>query len=452
MEESIGVKLPDNARLIRNLQEACQYLHSHILWFYVLGALDFVDPTAALKADPDKAAALADAAGTSQADFAGVKKRLKTLVDGGQLSIFTGGYIGHPAYKLPPELNLIAVAHYLESVGMQALASQALAVFGGKFPHFMTSPPGGVLTIPNEERLAEFYGRVIKIREWVANTMVPDLLAIAGFYLDYAKIGAGCKNFLAWGVFDEKEPGGENRLLPRGAIYGADLTKVEQPDPDEIVEYVSHSWYTADCGNRNPKDGRTEIKYTDYDVNQKYSWGKAPRLKEKPMEVGPLARMLVAYASGRKEVKTVVDDALAKLSKAAKTKLGPDVLISTLGRVGARVLETQVVADATIRWFNELAANLNKGDTAVYTPWTTPSGSASGIGLWEAPRGALAHWNTLSGGKISKYQVVAPSTWLYGPHDDKDVLGPQDAALIGTPVIEESAPLEIMRVVHSFDP
>lgn len=452
MEESIGVKPPDNARLIRNLQEACQFLHSHILWFYILGALDFVDPTAALKADPGKAAELAAAVGTSQADFAGVKKRLKTLIDGGQLSIFTGGYIGHPAYKLPPELNLIAVAHYLESVQMQQIANQALAVFGGKFPHFMTSPPGGVLTIPNEERLAEFYGRIIKVREWIASTMVPDLLAIAGFYLDYAKIGAGCKNFLAWGVFDEKEPGSKNRLLPSGAIFNADLTKVEQPNPDDIIEYVSRSWYTADCGNRNPKDGLTNIKYADYDVEKKYNWAKAPRLKGKPMEVGPLARMLVAYASGRPEVKTVVDGALAALSKAAGAKLGPDVLISTLGRVAARVLEAQVVADASIRWFNDLVANLKKGDTSIYTQWTTPSGSKSGVGLWEAPRGALAHWNTLSGGKISKYQVVAPSTWLYGPHDDKDVPGPQDAALIGTPVMEQAAPLEIMRVVHSFDP
>lgn len=457
IEDSLKVTPPNNARLVRNLQEACQFLHSHILWFYILGALDYVDPTSALKADPKKAADLAVAAGTSGGDFAGVQKRLKALVDSGQLSIFTNGYAGHPTYKLPPELNLIAVAHYLESIQMQALANQALALFGGKFPHFMTSPPGGVLTVPTAERLAEFYGRIVKVAGWITNTMVPDLLAIAPFYLDYAGIGAGCKNFLAWGVFDEKEPGGKNRLLPRGAIFDLDpknlkKTKVEQPDPNEIIEHVAHSWYTPNSGSRNPKDGVTEINFTDYSVDQQYSWAKAPRLKGKPMEVGPLARMLVAYFSKRKEVVTVIDDTLGKLSKAAGKKLGPEVLVSTLGRVAARVLEAQVVADATLRWFNELVANLKAGDAAVYQQWTTPAGTTSGVGLWEAPRGALAHWNTLSGGKISAYQVVAPSTWLYGPHDDKGVLGPQDAALIDTPVEEQASPLEIMRVVHSFDP
>lgn len=446
-EAALGIKIPNNARIIRNIIEGAEMLHSHILWFYTLTALDYVDVVSALSANIADTYALAAAAGTSTADFGAIQKRLAGFVAGGQLSIFTNGYWGHPAMKLPAELNLIAVAHYLEALEMQAEAAQIIAIMGGKFPHFMTSLPGGTVWIPTEEKLSEVLFRWKNVSEWVTNTMIPDTLAIAPFYLDAAGYGKGVGNYLAWGVFDAPDFDPKKRTLPRGALVGG-LNPVD-PDPAKVTEYIDHSWYSSADG-LNPATGETKAAFDAYSTDAKYSWVKAPRYDDKPMEVGPLSRMLVAYVAGNAGVKSLVDSTLAALSKAAGATLTPAVLMSLLGRVAARNLEAKYVADEMGKWINELVAAVKSGDSTYFVEATTDTGE--GAGLWEAPRGALGHWVSVKGGKIDRYQVVSPSTWDMSPRDAKGVRGPLEEALVGSPVADATKPLEALRIVHSFDP
>ncbi len=434
LEDAFGVTPPDNARIIRNIIEGAQYVHSHILAFYHLHALDYVDIVSALKAKP------------KEASLKKVQAKLKAFVDSGQLGPFANAYWGHPAYKLPPELNLLAVAHYLEALEMQAKASQLLALFGGKFPHMMTAVPGGVTVTPDANMLGDALSRAKELKAWIDDVYIPDVLAVAPFYLDWSAIGKSHTNYLAWGVFEDESWDPQKRLLPPGAVFAGKL-EVQQVKPEEVTEYVSHSWYTDDSGPRNPSDGVTEPEYTDLDTDSKYSWCKAPRFKEQPMEVGPLARMLVAYLSGNEKAKKLIDDTLAALGVPGK----PEVLLSTLGRVGARALECKLVADAMVDWTMELIENFRNGRTALYAEYEVPE-SGSGVGLWEAPRGALAHWNTIEDGRLKIYQVISPSTWNFSPRDDKGVRGPVEEALIGTPVVDPEKPIEVLRVVHSYDP
>ena len=446
-EAALGIKIPNNARIIRNIIEGAETLHSHILWFYTLTALDYVDVVSALSANIADTYALAEAAGTSTADFGAIQKRLKGFVEGGQLSIFTNGYWGHPAMKLPPELNLIAVAHYLEALEIQAAAAQIIAVMGGKFPHFMTSLPGGTVWIPTEAKLDEIYFLWKTVRDWVANTFIPDTLAIAPFYLDAAGYGKGVGNYLAWGQFDAADFDPYKRTLPRGLLVG-DLT-LQKPDEAKIKEYIDHSWYDSADG-LNPADGATKAAYSDYSTDGKYSWVKAPRLDDKPMEVGPLSRMLVAYVGGNASVKSLIDTTLAALSKAAGATLGPAALQSLLGRVAARNLETMYVADEMGKWITELIQAIESGDSTYFVEPEKDTGA--GAGLWEAPRGALGHWVNVKGGKIANYQVVTPSTWDMSPRDKNGIRGPLEEALVGTPIADIEKPLEALRIVHSFDP
>jgi [NiFe] hydrogenase large subunit len=446
-EQALGIKIPNNARIIRNIIEGGELLHSHILWFYTLTALDYVDVVSALSANIADTYALAAAAGTTTADFGAIQQRLKTFVAGGQLSIFTNGYWGHPAMKLPPELNLIAVAHYLEALQMQAEAAQIIAIMGGKFPHFMTSLPGGTVWIPTEEKLGNIKFRWQNVRDFIANTMIPDTIAIAPFYLDAAGYGKGVGNFLAWGVFDDKSMDPTKRVMPRGMLVGG-LTPT-QPDPAKIMEYIDHSWYSSPDG-LNPAEGKTVGAYSDYSTDGKYSWVKAPRYDGKPMEVGPLARMLVAYTSGNAGVKSLVDSTLATLSKAAGKTLDPTVLISLLGRLAARNLEAMYIADQMGTWIDELVAAVQGGDSTYFVEPARETGA--GAGLWEAPRGALGHWVNVKGGKIANYQVVTPSTWDCSPRDKAGVRGPMEEALVGAPILDVTKPLEALRIVHSFDP
>jgi [NiFe] hydrogenase large subunit len=441
-EAAMKIKIPNNARIIRNIIEGAESLHSHILWFYTLTALDYVDVVSALSANIADTYALAEAAGTSTADFGAIQKRLKGFVEGGQLSIFTNGYWGHPAMKLPPELNLIAVAHYLEALEMQAEAAQIIAVMGGKFPHFMTSLPGGTVWIPTEEKLDEIYFRWQKVRNWIANAMIPDTIAIAKQYLDATTYGKGCGNYLAWGVFDTADFDPKKRVLPRGALIGG-LTPSD-PKPEAIKEYIDHSWYDSGDG-LNPSKGETKAKFDKYDTAAKYSWVKAPRLDDKPMEVGPLSRMLVAYVAGVEGVKTLIDSTLAALGVPGQ----PAVLLSLLGRVGARNLEAMYIADEMGKWILELVGAVKGGDSKFFSDTT---GEGEGAGLWEAPRGALGHWVGVKGGKISSYQVVTPSTWNMSPRDKNGVRGPLEEALVGAPIADPTKPLEALRIVHSFDP
>ncbi len=450
-EAAMGITIPNGARIIRNIIEGAQYLHSHILWFYTLAALDYVDPVKALEANIADTYALAQAAGTSTTDFAAVQQKLKTLVEGGQLSIFTNGPAGAAAYAkdMPAELVLIAVAHYLEALELQAEASRIIAIMGGKFPHFMTSLPGGTAWVPTEQKLDDILYRAQHVRDWIMSTMIPDTLAIAPYYLDATKYGAGTGNFLSWGVFNRESMKMEDRYLPSGAIFDAQL-KVEQPQAAQVTEFIKHSWY-SEGDKLNPADGVTAPEFTEYNKDDKYSWAKAPRLKspagqEKAMEVGPLARMLVAYLSGDKDVVGIIDATLAKLGAAGK----PEILVSLLGRVAARNLEAAVVADWELKWILELVEAIKGGDVSLFVEPETDTGE--GAGLWEAPRGAVGHWVNLQGGRIENYQVVTPSTWNISPRDDGDVRGPIEEALVGTPVAEIETPIEVGRVVRSFDP
>jgi [NiFe] hydrogenase large subunit len=318
---------------------------------------------------------------------------------------------------------------------------------GGKFPHFMTSLPGGTVWVPTEERLADLKFRWKEVRDWIMNTMIPDTIAIAPFYLDAAGYGKGVGNYLSWGVFDAPDFDPKKRTLPRGALIGG-LNPVD-PDPAKVKEYVDHSWYNSGDG-LNPSVGETKGAFDAYSTDAKYSWIKAPRYDDKPMEVGPLSRMLVAYVAGNAKVKSLVDTTLSTLSTKAGTTLTPTVLLSLLGRVAARNLEAAYVADEMGTWIDELIAAVKSGDSKYFVEPSTDSGE--GAGLWEAPRGALGHWVSVKGGKIDRYQVVTPSTWDMSPRDAKGVRGPLEEALVGAPIADPTKPLEALRIVHSFDP
>lgn len=446
-EAAMGIQIPEGARLVRNIIEGAQFLHSHILWFYTLGALDYVSPLKALSANIADTYALAQAAGTRVSDFGAVAKRLAAFVENGQLSIFTNGWLEHPefAQDMPAELHLIAVAHYLEALEMQGEATAIIAIMGGKFPHYMTSVNGGTTFVPTEEKLDDVMFRLMKVNAFVREALIPDTLAIAPFYKAALTFGGGGGNFLSWGVFNDPSFEMNNRYLPAGFSEGASL-KVEDTDVDNVAEYTKHSWYSSPSG-LNPKVGETVAEYKDYNVDDKYSWGKAVRYKELPAEVGPLSRMVVAYLRGVKPVQALIDSTLAALGAPGK----PEVLVSLLGRVAARNLEAAYVADLTEQFLNELVAAIKGGgDLKFFQPHDVVDGE--GVGLWEAPRGSVAHYMTIKGGRIDRYNVVAPTTWDIAPRDDNGVRGPMEQALIGTPVAEVERPMNVVRVARSFDP
>jgi len=451
-EDALGVTIPNGARLVRNIIEAAQFMHSHILWFYTLAALDYVNPAKALEANIADTYALAQQAGTSSANFAVVQNKVKTLVENGDLSIFTGAWLDHPGFAadMPAELHLIAVAHYLEALEIQAEAARVIAIMGGKFPHFMTSIPGGTSWMPTEEKLDDVLFRLIRVRDWVMNTMIPDTIAIAPFYKDAFTYGGGTGNFLAWGVFNRESLEMKDRYMPNGAVFvpTSGLT-VEDADPAKIAEYVEHSWLSEGETGLHPADGVTvppKGDFPGYDTSDKYSWAKAPRYDGKSTEVGPLARMLVGYLRGVPEVKAIIDSTLEKLGAAGK----PEILVSLLGRVAARNLETAVIADWSLEWVNELIAAVKAGGLEFFKPLVNQDGK--GAGMWEAPRGALGHWMNVQNGLIANYQVVTPSTWDISPRDRDGVRGPMEEALVGAPVLDPERPIEAGRIARSFDP
>jgi Ni,Fe-hydrogenase I large subunit len=473
VENALGLRIPRNARLIRNLIAATQFVQDHVVHFYHLHALDWVDIVSALSADPaataDLAGSISDWPTNSTGNFKSVQARLKTFVDSGQIGPFGNGYWGHPAYRLTPEANLMAVAHYLEALDWQRDVIKIQAILGGKNPHPQSYVVGGMAmgvdpnspTALTTRRLSEITELTRKAQAFVDGVYIPDVLAIAGFYKDWAAIGAGIGNYMTYGDFPEDDTGGPAGFyLPRGRIMARDLSKVEAVDQIGVGESVSHSWYsygTDDGALKHPWDGVTEPKYTGptppfgtLEGYDKYSWLKAPRYDDQPMEVGPLARMLVAYASGHPDVTAGVDRMLAAMG------VGPAALFSTLGRVAARALETQLLAARLSTWQAELEANLDAGDLAIadvshWDPATWPA-EARGWGMEEAPRGALAHWVVIKDQKIDNYQLVVPSTWNGSPRDAQGRRGAWEEALLGTPVADPTKPVEILRTVHSFDP
>jgi [NiFe] hydrogenase large subunit len=429
-----------------------QFQHDHIVHFYHLHALDWVDVVSALSADPKKTAALAD--NVSNAPWGGtvyfknVQQRLQTFVDSGQLGPFSNAYWGHPAYKLPPEANLMACAHYIEALRLQAKAARMHAIFGGKNPHPQSLVVGGVTCVNDltADRIAEFLYITKEAQDFIKNVYIPDLLAVASFYKDWGAIG-GTGNFLAWGEFPETDNEPESLYMPRGVVMKRNLGGVQMAHQARVTEDVTRAWY-EDGNSLHPYEGETKPlkenpKYKPGDG--KYSWFKAPRYEGQPCEVGPLARVLVAYAKGHKDIKPIVDSVLKTLNVPA------GALFSTLGRTAARGIETMAIGEQMQAWVMELVGNLKNGDTQTYQAYEMPD-SAMGVGLNDVPRGALGHWVQIDGKKIKNYQYVVPSTWNLGPRDGAGNLGPVEEALIGTPVADPKKPLEVLRTVHSFDP
>ncbi len=473
VENALNIQIPFNAEMIRNVIMGIQNVQDHMIHFYHLHALDWVDVVSALSADPKKTAALQQSISpwkySSEKYFQGIQNRVGAFVSTGKLGPFTNGYWGHPAMKLPPEANLMAVAHYLEALHVQKEIIKIQAILGSKNPHPQTFLVGG-MSIPvdpnsqnaiNADKIAQIRQYIAMAREFVEQVYIPDVLAVAPFYLEWAGIGGGHRNYLSVGDFPEGRRGyPDDFWMPAGVIMDGDLSNVMPVDQQKITEYVTHSWYEYSGGDgvgKHPYEGETNWKYTgpkppyDFlDTDNKYSWVKAPRYDDKPMEVGPLSRMLVAYALGHKEVTDTVNLVLGKLG------VGPEVLFSTLGRTAARAVETLIMINKMSDWLDALVANMKTGDYAIHNnekwdPSTWPS-NARGFGFHEAPRGALGHWVIIENRNIKNYQAVVPTTWNASPRDPAGVRGQYEESLIGTPIADPERPLEILRTMHSFDP
>ena len=474
VEDSLGISVPPTAELIRNIMLTTQFVQDHVIHFYHLHALDWVDIVNALKADPKKAAEIAQSFSkwdkNTPAYFTGVQDKIKQFAASG-LGIFANGYWGHPAYKLPPEVNLIAVAHYLDALEWQKQIVKIHAVFGGKNPH-PNYLVGGVpcsinlneVAAINSERLNLVSQLISQADEFINQVYIPDLLAVASFYKDWSKYGGGLHNYLCYGEFPTK---GYNHpeafKYARGAVLNRDLSTVHPVNPrdsQEIKEYIASSWYTYAEGDNvgiHPWAGETQIKYSGpkppfetLEGFSKYSFLKTPRWKENPMEVGPLARLLVSYASGHTDVQELVKDTLGKLG------VPVDALFSTLGRTAARGLDAALAMIWLKEFFGELMGRVKINEVSTFNgekwdPKTWPAES-EGVGLVEAPRGALAHWIKIKNGAIDNYQLVVPTTWNGSPRDASQQRSSFEAALIGTPVAKIDEPVEIIRTIHSFDP
>lgn len=465
-EAAYGIVIPNQARIIRNLVEGGQFLHSHILWLYTLAALDYVNPLNALNANVGKAYDLMEAAGTScSTDLKTLMGTLTKFANNGQLSIFSGGWFldgqAPEAYKLDPEADLICTAHYLEALNMQAKASEICGLIGGKMPHIMTLVPGGTAFVPTEEKLDELYSVTREIRDWVDSTMLPDTKIIASAYPEALGFGRGCGRYVAWGVFQRENFEMADRYMPSGVVYTNDGLRLEDPDPSLIKEYVGHSWYVGDS-NLNPKEGVTDPLYTEYyvagteheenghmigTVNDRYTWSKGPSYNGECMEAGPFSRVLAAYLRGGEKNRYIVNN-LDKLM--ADLNLTLPQLQSTLGRVAARQVECSYIAHLMVDWVDELIEALKGGDSEYFRAPEHLTGY--GCGMWEAPRGALYHDEHVDNGRITGYQIIIPTTWNIAPRNAEGVRGPMEQALIGTPVANVDAPINALRTVHSFDP
>ncbi len=476
VEDALGYPIPENAEIIRNLMNGAQYIQDHVVHFYHLHAMDWVDVASALKADPALTAqaqrCISDWHNNSTAYFAEVQQKLKSFVGAGQLGIFKNAYWGHPEYKLPPEINLLAFAHYLEALGWQRSIAKVHAIFGGKNPHPSFVVGGmpcaidtrGAATAVNGTNLALVADLIAEGREFVDKVYLPDLLAIARFYKDWASKGEGLGNFLSFGDFpqyDIADPA--DFFFPRGAILGRDLSQVlevDLNDVNQIQELVSHSWYDYSTGKDtplHPYDGETRphytgppLPYSQLDLDAEYSWVKSPRWYGNPMEVGPLARVVIMYAQGNEAVREGVNRFLGEL------KMPLSALYSTLGRTAARGIECSALAGQMELWYRRLMDNIAAGDTTVFNdalfdPASWPA-QAQGVGFMEAPRGALAHWVVIANGLIENFQVVVPTTWNASPRDALGREGPYDAALRGHHLHDPGQPLEVLRTIHSFDP
>ena len=477
VENAFGVRIPKNARLVRNLIQGALYVHDHVVHFYHLHGLDWVDITSALQADPAKAEAESfkwtdKPFGTSKSELMQIQERITKFVKQGRLGPFANAYWGNKHYKLTPEQNLIATAHYLQALELQRDMAKMMAIYGGKMPHPQSFVVGGVTCvqdIKNPARAALFKKLLLDSREFVKNAYLADVAMAGVMYADEALdgTGGGLKNYMTYGDFrlTDNDFYKSALLFPSGVVLNGDLSKVYPFSQAKVTEDVTHSWYEGEKP-LHPFDGETNPKYTGLnkkddgyaylDTENKYSWIKAPLYDDTRVEVGPLARMVVGVASGDERITKYVMGFLDKLGhKLGLNKAAPaGVLFSTVGRTAARAIETELMADVLVEWIDELAANAANGDLSTWTEFDFDkvAKDAQGYGLAEAPRGALGHWVKIKDGKIENYQAVVPSTWNASPRDKGGRMGAYESSLIGTKVADPSQPLEILRTVHSFDP
>ena len=485
VEDALGIDIPRNANSIRNLMMLAQYTQDHLVHFYHLHALDWVDVVSALSADPRATSDLQQAISpwpkSSPGYFRDVQNKIKRFVESGQLGPFANAYWGSPAYKLPPEANLMAVTHYLEALDFQKEIVKIHTIFGGRNPHpnwlvggmpcSINVNEAGAVGAINMAWLNQVSDIINKSITFIDQVYIPDLKAIASFYKDW-NFGGGLsgKNVMSYGEFPAiaNDYTNDSWMMPNGAILNGDLSTVydvDPRDPEQIQEFVSHSWYKYSDPDRglHPWDGETEPNFElgpnakgtktnieSLDEGGKYSWLKAPRWRGNAMEVGPLARYLVAYARGQEEVKEQVDGLLAAL------ELPVTALFSTLGRTAARGLECSFTAHKMREVFDDMMANLKTGDFATanmqkWEPETWPA-DTKGVGFGEAPRGSLGHWVHIQDTKLANYQAIVPTTWNASPRDPDGNIGAYEAALLGTPMADPAQPLEILRTIHSFDP
>lgn len=469
VENALNLEIPKNAQYIRNLIMSAHAIHDHIVHFYHLTALDYVDIVSATKANPKAAANLAQGISSWKRntvhEFKAVQDKIKAVVASGQLGIFENGYWGHKAMKLPHEVNLIAVAHYLQALEYQRKINDAVGLLGSKTPHIQNLAVGGVANAINlDDETALNMTRLLKVKnffeevsDFVNQVYLVDVAAVGGYYLDWAKYGKGVTNYLSVPEFPVDERGTKFDAVG-GVIMGGNLSKVKEIKTfndkyfeDNVQESIARAWYDGDW-SKHPYEQTTEPKYTGYDRNKEYTFVKAPRFQGKPMQVGPLAQVLAAYALGDKRTQKYVGAAIGAIKTIHKQNVPLSALNSTLGRVAARAIRCAVINDMALKHWNDLVNNIGSGDTEYFNPPVFPKGEVQGFGFHEAPRGALSHWIVIENGKTKNYQAVVPSTWNAGPRDEKGQKGPYEASLIGNPIADTKRPLEALRTVHSFDP
>ncbi len=477
VENAFNVSIPKNARIVRNLLQGALYLHDHTVHFYHLHALDWVDIISALKADPKAAAEEAfkwtdEPWGVGAGELIAIQERLTKYVKQGRLGLFANAYWGNKHYKLTPEQNLIAVAHYLQALDMQRDVSKMMAIFGGKMPHPQSIVVGGVTCvqdIQNPARIAQFKSLLKKHRNFIKRAYMADVLMAGTVYADEALdgTGGGLKSFMSFGDFKLDDTGfyTSSQLFPSGVVLNGNLDELIPLDQSKITEDVTHAWYKGET-NLHPYEGVTEPEFTGFEkkddgfaylkTDGKYSWIKSPLYDDNRVEVGPLARIVVGLAAKDENIVKYATRFLTKLGKSLGLgKAAPiSVVFSTVGRTAARAIETELMADVMMGWVDELATNVASGDLSTWTEFDfdVVSKDAKGYGMAEAPRGGLGHWVVIKDGKIENYQAVVPSTWNAAPRDYKGRMGAYEAALIGTKVANPDEPLEILRTIHSFDP
>jgi len=469
VEDALKLEVPLNAQYVRNLILIAHALHDHIVHFYQLSALDWVDILQIPKADPAAASKLAEnlSAWTrnSRNELTAAQSKIKAVAASGQLGIFANGYWGHPAMRLSPEVNLLAFTHYIQALEYQRKALQVVGMLGSKTPHIQNLLVGGVanaidldstsaLTMDKLEQISILLGEVV---QFINQVYLVDVCAVAAMYPEWFKIGSGVMNYLAVPDLPLDTHAGSYDL-PGGVIMNGNIGGVQPfktaSDPafrEAVTEDVTHAYYEGEKP-LHPWKGETEPEFTGWTADKKYSWVKAPRYKGKPMQVGPLAQVLVGYAQGHPLTRKYADLALAKVSSIGGVNATPAMLHSTLGRHAARAIRAAMLGELAQKHWQLLVDNIAKGDLSVHNPPVFESGEIEGVGTHEAPRGTLSHWVVIRGGRVKNYQAVVPSTWNASPRDQSGVHGPYEASLLHTPLKRPEEPLEVLRTIHSFDP